>query len=123
MTTNPDDPIPMSDFTLGARYSSEEMYRGMLGIKPGDRVGVEKNGVIYTDTVQSVSYRSPTPAITRTLNRWQRMLRRITPPSWRKPLLIQPAGLSEVTVHIGSDVFGRTARSIAAAQRIIDGLQ
>lgn len=47
------DPVDMSQVTLGARYSSEDMYRDM-GIERGALVSFEKDGVVYTDYVGAV---------------------------------------------------------------------
>lgn len=44
----------MSDFTLGERYGSEDMYREFPDLNPGDRVAYEKDGVVYTDYVDAV---------------------------------------------------------------------
>lgn len=76
-----EEPIPMSEFTLGERYSSEDMYRDYPYLKPGDRVAVEIGGVLYTDTIKAAS-----PVVYPTLTPWQRLVRRLTPPRWRKPL-------------------------------------
>jgi hypothetical protein len=83
----------------GKRYSSEDMYRGFPDLKLGDRFSVECNGVLYADTVESVHYSSGSPAVYRTLNRWQRVVRGLTPRRWRKSLLVRPTELPSVMVN------------------------
>jgi hypothetical protein len=74
-----------------------------MNIQPGDRIGIEKDGVIYSDTVSSISYTSPTPAMYRRLSWWQKAVRRMTPLRLRKPLQVRAADLGRVTINIGSD--------------------
>jgi hypothetical protein len=114
-------PIPMSQFTLGERYSSEDMYRDM-GIAPGDRVSFQKDGVIYTDTVGSITYTSSTPAVYRTLSRRQRILRRLTPRRFRKTLLIRSAQSPTVTVSTENALTDKTAATLARGYRAITEL-
>ena len=52
----------MSDFTLGERYGSEDMYRDYPDLKPGSRIAFEKDGIIYTDTISEITYSSPEQA-------------------------------------------------------------
>lgn len=120
------EPVPMSQFTLGPRYSSEDMYRDYPDLGPGSRVAFEKNGVVYTDTVQSVTYQSGLPAIWPELSWWQQMVRRFTPSQWRKPLQpIRPATSDTVTVSTGpvdDDVVARAQKNIGAIGTVVDGL-
>jgi hypothetical protein len=128
--TVPDgEPIPMSQFTLGEGYGSEQMYRDYPDLMPGSRVAYEKDGVLYTDTVQGVSYSSPEAAIWPELTRWQQLVRRFTPARFRKPLKpIRPSKAATVTVSTGpvaDDVreqFERAQASIAKAGEFIDGI-
>lgn len=116
-------PIPMSEFTLGARYGSEEMYRDM-GIKPGSRVAWERDGVFHVDTVESVRASWGSPEIVRQLSWWQRIARRLTPKRFRKSLVIQPAKSPEWTVQVGDadNPAQRAAERIAEIQRLINEL-
>lgn len=92
-------PIPMSGFHLAPRYTSEDMYRDHPHLKTGDRFAFERDGVVYTDTIESVSYSSGSPAVYRDLNRWQWFLRRLTPRRWRRSLLVREAEPAEVTIN------------------------
>jgi hypothetical protein len=100
------EPVDMSKVTLGPRYGSEDMYRDYPDLKPGSRIAVEKDGVIYTDTISEVTYTSPEAAIWSDPTWWQSLLRhhrlrRIVPASWRKPLQpIRPP--KPATVQIGT---------------------
>lgn len=123
-----DEPIPMSEFKMGERYGSEDMYADM-GIRPGARVAVEIGGVLYTDTVQGITSTSATPAIYPTLTWWQRLRRQLTPARWRKPIQpIRPAKPSSITIELGeTDEEGRErierAQAVLATTGIIiDGL-
>ena len=87
-------PIDMSQVGLGERYGSEDMKLGL-----GNRFSFERDGVIYTDIIESVHYSSGSPAVYRRLNHWQRMMRRVTPRRWRKTLLIRPAALPSMTIN------------------------
>lgn len=127
-----------SDFTLGPRYGSEDMQREWreiedrwnAAIQPGSTIAYQRaDGTIFTDTVQSVHYRSAEPAIWPELSWWQRMVRRLTPARWRKPLKpIRPAGLPTVsftTGPVGADVretYERTQANLRKAGDIIDGI-
>jgi hypothetical protein len=115
------DPVDMSQVTLGPRYSSEDMYRDM-GINPGTLVSVEKDGVIYTDTVQSVNYSGGSPAIYRELNRRQWFLRRLTPARWRRPLLVRDAESPAVTVNVGEPPVGKTLAQLEAMKAGLERL-
>jgi hypothetical protein len=122
------DEADFSRFTLGPRYGSEDMYRDM-GIVPGSKIAVEKDGVPYTDTVQSVRWQSGEPAIWPELSRWQQLVRRFTPKRWRKPLKpIREPTLPSVEISTGpvSDevrgTFERTQANLAKAGEIINGL-
>ena len=96
----PDDGPPITGFTLGKRYSSEDMYRDYPDLRPGSKVTVEKDGVRYTDTVQSVAYSSPEPEIVRRLSRWERFVRALTPRRFRKSLVIRSAKPATVTISM-----------------------
>ncbi|MGV0042044.1 hypothetical protein [Mycobacterium colombiense] len=89
----------MSQFRLGERYGSEDMYRDM-GIRPGERVAYQgSDGLIYTGTVENITYSSGKPAIYPTLTRWQQLKRRLTPRRWRKPIKpIREATSDEFTI-------------------------
>lgn len=125
----PDQPaIPMDQVRLGDRYSSEDMYRDYPDLMPGARVTFEKNTVLYTDTVQDITLHSAEPEIIRQLSWWQRAVRRLTPPRYRKSLVIRPYKPETVTVTTGpvdDDVrerFERTQRSLQQADEFIDEL-
>lgn len=118
----------MSEFELGERYGSEDMYRDM-GIRPGARVSVEIGGVLYTDTVAGITSTGPEPAIYPTLNWWQRIIRRLTPARRRKPIEpIRPAKSASITIEIGEtdeevrDRIERAQAVIATTGTIIYGL-
>lgn len=123
-----DEAIPMSEFKLGERYGSEDMYRDM-GIRPGARVSVEIGGVLYTDTVQSITSTDAQPAIHPALNWWQRFRRQLTPRRWRKPIQpIWPAKPASITIEVGDtdeqarEPIERTQAILATTGTIIDGL-
>lgn len=119
------DPVDMSQFRLGERYSAADMYRDFPELGPGSRVAFEKDGVIYTDTIESVSMRSGTPAIYPTLTVWQRLVRRFTPARWRKPLKpIREAGSATVSVQIGGDPnpLERHQATLKQMQQAVDAL-
>lgn len=94
------DPVEMSQVTLGPRYGPEDLYRD-TGIKLGSAMSFEKDGVIYTDAVESVHYSGGSPAISREVSRWKWLPLRLTPPRWRRTLLIRDAEPASVTVEIG----------------------
>lgn len=72
-------------------------------LKVGDKVAFQsRDGIIYTDTIQAMTYTSAEPAIWPTLSRWQSFLRRMTPSRWRKPLEpIRAATLPTVAIKTG----------------------
>lgn len=74
-------------------------------VQPGDLVAVEIDGVIYTERYQPGKYQ-PAPK----LSLWRRMIRRLTPPSWRKPL------------PVGNDPLARaqamTAKTLGLIERL-----
>lgn len=122
------DETDFSKFTLGPRYGSEDMLRDM-GVVPGSRVAVEKDGVLYTDAVQSVVWRDGEDAVWPELSWWQTVLRRLTPARFRKPLKpIRPATLPSVEIRTGEaspdvlEQYQRTIASLAQAGEIINGL-
>lgn len=92
-------------------------------IRPGSTVAFEKDGVIFTDVVTSVGYTSPEPAVWPELSRWQRVVRRLTPSRFRKPLLpVRAAELAKYTVFTGEkDAVARAGKTIADIQGMIDG--
>lgn len=118
------DPVDMSQVTLGPRYSSEDMYRAP-GIVPGAAVSFVKDGLVYTDTVDSVSYSGGSPAIYRELNRWQWFLRRLTPPRWRRSLLVRSAEPASVTVKTApqTDIRAVFDRVLAQCDEALDRLK
>lgn len=88
----------------------------------GDAFSFEKDGIIYTERLESVSYGSGTPAIYKRLNRWQSLLRRLTPARWRRSLLMRPAELPTVTINGPSDSVGKTLAQIQAMRSAFDSL-
>jgi len=88
----------------------------------GDRFSFYKDGIIYTDRVESVRYDSGSPAVYRRLNRWQRMVRRLTPPRWRKPLLLRSAVLSSITINGENGDLGKTITQIEQMKRALEDL-
>lgn len=116
------DPIPMSEFTLGEPYTSSDMYRDM-GLRPGDTVAFEKDGVVYTDTIQEVTYTSPAPTTYPDLSWWQKTVRRFTPARFRKPIKPVRCGEpSKVTVTVGDhNPLKRAGHTIADIQKMMDG--
>lgn len=104
----PIDGDPISQFTLGGRYLSEDMYRDYPGLKAGDLVAVEIGGVVYTDYIENMTGRAP---IYPRLPWWRRVARSLTPKRWRKPL--QP---------IRVDPVARQQRMLQNVINAIDGL-
>jgi hypothetical protein len=95
------EPVDMSEFTLGPRYGSEDMYRDYPNLAPGARVAFEKDGVVYTDVIESVRYQSPEWVAPPERSLWQRIVRRLTPPWLRKPLPQSPPKPASVTITVG----------------------
>jgi hypothetical protein len=89
----------------------------------GDNISFEKDGVVYTERVESVSYSGGSPATYRRLNRWQSFLRTLTPPRWRRSLLVRPAEPPTVTINGPQNPVGRTLAQLeqmkAATDRIL----
>jgi hypothetical protein len=71
-------------------------------MKPGDTISYVVGDKVYTDVVDSVSYRSGSPAVYRALNGRQRLLRWLTPRRWRRSLLLRPAEPPAVTLNSSS---------------------
>lgn len=118
-----DTPIPMSEFHLGERYTSEDMYRDYPDLKLGDRFAVERDGVVYTEMVESVRWDGGAPAIYRDLNWWQRIARRLTPRRWRKSLLVDPGWPPSVTINGDQpDPAGKTLAQLKQMKTAIDRL-
>jgi hypothetical protein len=87
----------------------------MEPIKLGDHISYEKDGVIYTERVDSVRYSSGFPAVYRRLNRWQRFIRMLTPPRLRRSLLVRPAQLPVMTINGGAGLLtGKTLAQLEA---------
>ena len=58
-----------------------------MDLSPGSRISfVNKDGEMITEVIDSVRYESGSPAIYAELTWWQRMVRRLTPRRWRKPV-------------------------------------
>lgn len=108
------------DFTLGPRYSSEDMYRDFPNLRVGDTFTFERNGIVYTDTIRSVAYSSGSPEVRRRVRWWERFV----PARWRKPVIIRAAVSQSVTVNTDEspDAVGRTLAQLAEMKRAIDGL-
>lgn len=113
-------PIPMSQFTLGPRYGSEDMRRDFPELFPGDKIAIECNGVTYTSTLRSVSYSSGSGDIRRRVRWWERFV----PARWRKPVVVRAAVPASVTVNTDEspDVARRALARLAEMKRVIDGL-
>lgn len=90
-------------------------------MKIGDIVSFEKDGVIFSERIQSVHYTSASPALYRQLNHWQRIVRRLTAPRWRKSLLVRAAEPSRITINDGDPV-GRTLAQIEQMRGMFDWL-
>lgn len=89
----------------------------------GDYVSFERNGEVHTERVGSVSYSSGSPAIYRSLNGWQRFVRRLTPKRWRRSLLVRAAEPPSVKINAGGpDVAGRTLAQLEQMKAGIDRL-
>lgn len=72
----------------------------MGDLAPGSKIAIEKDGVLYQDTISDVRWSSPEPAVWPHLTAGKRLLRRLTPARWRKPLQpIRAAKLAEVTIR------------------------
>ncbi|MDV6979642.1 hypothetical protein [Mycobacterium intracellulare] len=78
----------------------------MLDLKPGDLYTFECGGVRFTE-----HFEPPKPAVYPTLSRRQRIMRKLTPPRWRKPL--QP---------IRTDPLARQQRMMAGICETFDEL-
>jgi hypothetical protein len=92
-------------------------------MKLGDHISYEKDGEVVTERVESVRYESGSPAIYRQLNWWQRVLRKLTPPRWRKPLLVRAAELPKVTINQPeSDPVGKTLAQVQKIKAAMDEL-
>jgi hypothetical protein len=93
---------------------------GMETMNVGDMMSFEKDGVIHTERVESVSYSSGSSAVYRRLNWWQSLLRRLTPPRWRPSLLVRPAELPSVTINGPKNSVGKTLEQIEAMRGMFD---
>lgn len=91
-------------------------------MKLGDNISFEKDGMVHTERVESVRYTSGSPAIYRRLNRWQRAVRRLTPPPWRRSLLVHPAELPTVTINQQNPV-GKTLAQIEQIKAAFERLK
>jgi len=91
-------------------------------MKLGDTISYEKDGKVYTETIESVHYKSGSPAVYRRLNRWQWFLRRLTPQRWRQPLLVRPAEFSKVTINGGGNPVGKTLAQLEKMKAALDRL-
>lgn len=92
-------------------------------MKLGDHISYEKDGQVVTERVESMRYESGPPAIYRQLNWWQRVLRKLTPPRWRKPLLVRAAVLPKVTINQpNSDPVGKTLAQVQKMKAAMDTL-
>lgn len=115
-----DEPISISDFRLGKRYSSEDMYRDHPDLHLGDRYTIKyPSGLEFHDTVHSIRYSSAQPEIRQHPTGWRRILRNLTPHRWRKPLPIVRPYQPATTEVIGKSEIARRAtrktEEIAAA--------
>lgn len=95
------------DFSLGKRYSSEDMYRDYPHLKAG-LASVEIDGVVYTDYIENMTGQPPTYP---RLPWWRRAVRSLTPRRWRQPL--QP---------IRTDPAARAHRMLQNITKALDGL-
>jgi hypothetical protein len=92
-------------------------------MKLGDHISYEKDGVVRTERVESVSYTSGSPAIYRQLNRWQSLSRMLTPKRWRKSLLVRPAEPASVTINdTGKNSAGKTLAQLEQMKAGLDRL-
>lgn len=92
-------------------------------IKPGTLITyVGADGETRTECIHSIGYRSATPEIRKQLNRWQRLIRCLTPPRWRHPIPVvreyQPAKVV-LGFHDDPEAVKRTLRNV---QQINDGV-
>lgn len=99
---------------------------GQWDMKLGDEVGyIDADGVLHTETVESVAYTSPTAAIWPRLSWWQRLVRRFTPARWREPLQpSRPAEPAQFTINAAASAHpvGRTLQQLESMKRGIDRL-
>ncbi len=92
-------------------------------VKLGDYISYDRDGQIVTEQVESWRYESGSPAVYRQLNRWQRFLRRLTPPRWRKSLLVRPATLPTTTINGGDgNPVGKTLAQLERMKSAVDEL-
>ena len=90
-----------------------------MDIRPGSRISfVTKDGEMITETVDSVRYESGSPAIYAELNWWQRMVRRLTPRRWRKPIpVVRVASTPTMRVSTSLDLINQNIAALAAEAR------
>ena len=74
-------------------------------ISPGSRVSIAgPDGTMHTEYVSSIGYRSGQPEIRKRLSGWQRMIRRLTPARWRRPIpVMRPATSDRIVVAFSED--------------------
>lgn len=89
----------------------------------GDDFSYVRDGQVVTERLESWRYESPSPAIYRRLNWWQRIGRKLTPPRWRKSLLVREAQLPKVTINEpSSDPVGKTLAQVQSIQAVLNTL-
>lgn len=82
-------------------------------IVPGQKIAVQIGDELLEDTVHTVIYKDARPEIRRHPTGWRKLLRRLTPRRWRKPLPVlrpaEPASMEVVT----TGQYGRRAQLTA----------
>ena len=102
------------------KFEYEPSWRRDPPVKLGDNISFEKDGVVYTERVESVSYSSGSPGVYRRLNWWRSLLRRLTPHQLRRSLLVRPAEPPSVTINGPQNPVGKTLEQIAAMRGMFE---
>lgn len=69
-------------------------------INPGKLVTLTNNGRAFTEVVTAIGYRSAEQFRYVRLSPLQRIVRKLTPPRWRKPIPLAPSRPSEITLTL-----------------------
>lgn len=78
---------------------SDHPWDYIPGIQPGSKIAVKRgDGIIYTQTVDSVTYSTQPYVPAPRRSRRQRIIRWFTPQRWRKPLPQPSGGMPVVTI-------------------------
>lgn len=113
------------------RFSVPANHWAIPHIRAGERIAIEIDGKLYTDTVTSYTQTAPIPPTYPQHSRIWWILRRLTPRRWRKPIKpIHPGQPSQAIITTGTtgaegDPVARMAKNLGdleQAGQILDGL-